>query len=75
MQSREIVKRAIEFRYPPRLPFYLSGSPDYPDDVLEIREMEKSDLARDMARAHQKETSLDYREKSPDREREGGLER
>ncbi len=43
MNSREIVRRAIEFAYPPRLPFYQSGVAGIPDDVCEIREMDRAE--------------------------------
>ncbi len=42
MKSEEIVRRAIEFRTPPRLPFYQSDLPDVPSDVWEIREMDRA---------------------------------
>lgn len=42
MTSEEIVRRAIEFCTPPRLPFYQSDLPDVPSDVWEIREMDRA---------------------------------
>jgi hypothetical protein len=42
MRSKEIVSRAIEFRHPPRLPFWQSELSDVPNDVLEIREMDRA---------------------------------
>jgi len=41
MQSREIVKRAIEFRKPPRLPFCQHDLDDLPDDVCECWELDR----------------------------------
>jgi len=43
MQSREIVRRAIEFRNPPRLPFWQHDMAGVPDDVCEIREMDRAE--------------------------------
>ena len=42
MQSREIVRRAIEFGTPPRLPFWQHEVPWAPDDVLDIWEMDRA---------------------------------
>ena len=42
MTSREIVRRAIEFRYPPRLPFFQHQVADVPDDVCDCWEMDRS---------------------------------
>lgn len=42
MQSREIVQRAIEFNSPPRLPFFQHDSPDVPDDVCDVWEMDRA---------------------------------
>ena len=42
MQSREIVKRAIEFNSPPRLPFFQHEFKDVPDDVHDIWEMDRA---------------------------------
>lgn len=50
MQSREIVRRAIEFERPPRLPFFLGGSwsdrlsrviQGFPNDVCDCWEMDR----------------------------------
>ncbi len=41
MESREIVRRAIEFKKPPRLPFFQHQMPDLPDDVCDIWEMDR----------------------------------
>ncbi len=41
MSSREIVTRAIEFRTPPRLPFWQHEDPEAPDDVCDIWEMDR----------------------------------
>jgi hypothetical protein len=50
MESREIVRRAIEFETPPRLPFFLGGSwsdklskviENYPNDVCDCWEMDR----------------------------------
>lgn len=43
MQPREIVKRAIEFRTPPRLPFWQHEVPEAPDDVCDIWEMDRAE--------------------------------
>ena len=43
MQSEEIVRRAIEFRSPPRLPFFQHEVPDAPDDVCDIWEMDRAE--------------------------------
>ncbi len=43
MHSREIVRRAIEFDSPPRLPFWQHVAPAAPDDVWEIWEMDRSE--------------------------------
>jgi len=45
MESREIVRRAIEFRSPPRLPFWQHWNhkmPGFPDDVHNIWEMDRA---------------------------------
>ncbi len=42
MKPEEIVRRTIEFKTPPRLPFYQSVMNDIPSDVLEIREMDRA---------------------------------
>jgi len=42
MQPREIVQRAIEFRGPPRLPFWQHEVPEAPDDVWDIWEMDRA---------------------------------
>jgi uroporphyrinogen-III decarboxylase len=45
MEPREIVRRAIEFRSPPRLPFWQHWNhkmPDFPDDVHNIWEMDRA---------------------------------
>ena len=41
MDSREIVKRAIEFGKPPRLPFWQSLFPGIPDDIRDCWEMDR----------------------------------
>jgi uroporphyrinogen decarboxylase len=41
VESREIVKRAIEFGHPPRLPFFQHQVPDVPDDVRDCWEMDR----------------------------------
>ena len=52
MESREIVRRAIEFECPPRLPFFLGGSwsdklaaviQDFPNDVCDTWEMDRQE--------------------------------
>jgi uroporphyrinogen decarboxylase-like protein len=52
MDSREIVRRAIEFDTPPRLPFFLGGSwsdklaaviRDFPNDVCDCWEMDRQE--------------------------------
>ena len=43
MHSREIVRRAIEFDSPPRLPFWQHVAPSAPDDVWEIWEMDRGE--------------------------------
>ena len=52
MESREIVRRAIEFDAPPRLPFFLGGSwsdklsavtEDFPNDVCDCWEMDRQE--------------------------------
>jgi len=40
--SREIVRRAIEFRGPPRLPFWQHEVPEAPDDVADVWEMDRA---------------------------------
>ncbi len=42
MKSREIVRRAIEFENPPRLPFFQHEIPEAPDDVCDIWEMDRA---------------------------------
>jgi uroporphyrinogen decarboxylase len=42
MDRREIVRRAIEFRTPPRLPFWQHVIPDVPDDVCDCWEMDRA---------------------------------
>jgi hypothetical protein len=42
MDPREIVRRAIEFAGPPRLPFWQRELPGVPDDVWETREMDRA---------------------------------
>ena len=41
MTGREMVKRAIEFRRPPRLPFWQHQVADAPDDVCDCWEMDR----------------------------------
>ncbi len=43
MTSREIVRRAIEFRSPPRLPFWQHEVDFAPDDVWDIWEMDRAE--------------------------------
>ena len=46
MESREIVRRAIEFDGPPRLPFWQHWNhkmPGFPDDVFNIWEMDRAE--------------------------------
>ncbi len=46
MESREIVRRAIEFDRPPRLPFWQHWNhkmPGFPDDVCNIWEMDRAE--------------------------------
>ena len=43
MESREIVRRAIEFRAPPRLPFWQHEVPWAPDDVWDLWEMDRAE--------------------------------
>jgi hypothetical protein len=43
MQSREIVRRAIEFESPPRLPFCQQVFSWAPNDLWEIREMDRAE--------------------------------
>jgi len=43
MESREIVKRAIEFKRPPRLPFFQHQVADVPDDVCDCWEMDRAE--------------------------------
>ena len=42
MDRREIVRRAIEFGTPPRLPFWQRVLPDLPDDVCDCWEMDRA---------------------------------
>ncbi|MCX8036539.1 MAG: hypothetical protein N3D11_05695 [Candidatus Sumerlaeia bacterium] len=42
MHSREIVRRAIEFGSPPRLPFWQHATSAAPDDVWDIWEMDRA---------------------------------
>jgi uroporphyrinogen-III decarboxylase len=42
MHRREIVRRAIEFDSPPRLPFWQSVLPDVPNDVCDCWEMDRA---------------------------------
>lgn len=45
MQRREIVRRAVEFRAPPRLPFWQHWNhklPEFPDDVCNIWELDRA---------------------------------
>jgi uroporphyrinogen decarboxylase len=42
MDRREIVQRAIEFRTPPRLPFFQHQVADVPDDVCDCWEMDRA---------------------------------
>lgn len=42
MEPREIVRRAIEFRHPPRLPFWQHEVAEAPDDVCDIWEMDRA---------------------------------
>jgi uroporphyrinogen decarboxylase len=41
--SREIVRRAIEFRHPPRLPFWQHATASAPDDVCDIWELDRAE--------------------------------
>lgn len=46
MDSREIVRRAIEFDCPPRLPFWQHWNhkmPEFPDDVCNVWEMDRAE--------------------------------
>ena len=43
MQSREIVRRAIELDSPPRLPFFQHQAADAPDDVCDVWEMDRAE--------------------------------
>jgi uroporphyrinogen decarboxylase len=43
MLSKEIVRRAIEFRHPPRLPFWQHQVDFAPDDVCDIWEMDRAE--------------------------------
>ena len=45
MLSREIVRRAIEFDTPPRLPFWQREVDFAPDDVWDIWEMDRAEAA------------------------------
>lgn len=42
MTSYELVKRAIEFQSPERVPFFQHEVPDCPDDVMDIWEMDRA---------------------------------
>ena len=42
MQSREIVRRTIEFKNPSRLPFFQHAIADVPDDVCDTWEMDRA---------------------------------
>jgi hypothetical protein len=42
MDSREIVRRAVEFRNPSRLPFWQHAVPWAPDDVCDVWEMDRA---------------------------------
>lgn len=42
MTSREIVRRAIEFSTPPRLPFFQHQSREAPDDICDCWEMDRA---------------------------------
>ncbi len=42
MERREIVQRAVEFKNPPRLPFWQNILPDIPNDVCESWEMDRA---------------------------------
>jgi len=42
LTSREIVRRAIEMRCPPRLPFWQHGAAGAPDDVADVWEMDRA---------------------------------
>lgn len=41
MQRKEIVRKAIEFDNPPRLPFWQNADPELPDDIFATREMDR----------------------------------
>jgi hypothetical protein len=43
MEPREIVRRAIEFQSPPRLPFWQHEIPWAPDDVCDVWEMDRAE--------------------------------
>jgi uroporphyrinogen decarboxylase len=46
MERREIVRRAVEFQSPPRLPFWQHWNhkiPEFPDDVCNIWEMDRAE--------------------------------
>lgn len=43
MRSEEIVRRAIQFQHPPRLPFWQHEVPWAPDDVCDIWEMDRAE--------------------------------
>ncbi len=43
MQSREIVRRAIRFGHPPRLPFWQHQVESAPDDVCDVWEMDRAE--------------------------------
>jgi len=43
MESREIVRRTIEFRRPPRLPFWQHDVDFAPDDVCDVWEMDRAE--------------------------------
>jgi uroporphyrinogen decarboxylase len=43
MHSHEIVRRAIDFDTPPRLPFFQHAVPEVPDDVCDTWEMDRAE--------------------------------
>ena len=42
LSRREIVRRAIEFESPPRIPFWQHALTDVPDDVCDCWEMDRA---------------------------------